>query len=190
MSLKFSAAFIAGVTLAVSFGVQAASVDLVPNNEFADQGDTVTLRVVGSGFDQDADAGAFGATWDASVLTYVRTDIIAPPWDTTFVDDAPADTAAGTLKTVFLGASNNAGMSFDVADLVFTAVGDPGDVTTVQLAIDEFDSGWFAPGAVLYTTVDYGSATVTINPIPVPAAVWLFGSALGLLGWMRRRQIS
>lgn len=25
------------------------------------------------------------------------------------------------------------------------------------------------------------------TPIPVPAAVWLFGSALGLLGWMRRR---
>lgn len=24
--------------------------------------------------------------------------------------------------------------------------------------------------------------------IPVPAAVWLFGSALGLLGWMKRRQ--
>jgi hypothetical protein len=24
--------------------------------------------------------------------------------------------------------------------------------------------------------------------IPVPAAVWLFGSALGLLGWVRRRQ--
>lgn len=28
---------------------------------------------------------------------------------------------------------------------------------------------------------------LVINPIPVPAAVWLFGSALGLLGWMRRR---
>ena len=25
------------------------------------------------------------------------------------------------------------------------------------------------------------------SPIPVPAAVWLFGSALGLLGWMRRK---
>lgn len=25
-------------------------------------------------------------------------------------------------------------------------------------------------------------------PVPVPASVWLFGSALGLLGWMRRRK--
>jgi len=29
----------------------------------------------------------------------------------------------------------------------------------------------------------YGDATI----VPVPAAVWLFGSALGLLGWMRRK---
>ncbi len=28
----------------------------------------------------------------------------------------------------------------------------------------------------------------TYNVIPIPAAVWLFGSGLGLLGWIRRRQ--
>jgi hypothetical protein len=26
-----------------------------------------------------------------------------------------------------------------------------------------------------------------ISPIPIPSAVWLFGSALGLMGWMRRK---
>jgi hypothetical protein len=26
------------------------------------------------------------------------------------------------------------------------------------------------------------------SAVPVPAAVWLFGSALGLLGWLRQRQ--
>jgi hypothetical protein len=27
----------------------------------------------------------------------------------------------------------------------------------------------------------------TITTVPVPGTIWLFGSALGLLGWMRRR---
>ena len=31
------------------------------------------------------------------------------------------------------------------------------------------------------------SFAVTVAAIPIPAAVYLFGSALGLLGWMRRR---
>lgn len=31
-----------------------------------------------------------------------------------------------------------------------------------------------------------GTGTWTI--VPIPAAVWLFGSALGLLGWLRRKQ--
>ena len=26
-----------------------------------------------------------------------------------------------------------------------------------------------------------------VTNVPVPAAVWLFGSALGLLGWMKRK---
>lgn len=29
---------------------------------------------------------------------------------------------------------------------------------------------------------------VAASVVPIPAAVWLFGSGLGLLGWMRRRQ--
>ncbi len=31
--------------------------------------------------------------------------------------------------------------------------------------------------------------TFSVSAIPVPAAVWLFGSALGLLGWARRRTV-
>lgn len=33
-----------------------------------------------------------------------------------------------------------------------------------------------------------GAIGVIINPVPIPGAVWLFGSAIGLLAWMRRRK--
>jgi hypothetical protein len=29
--------------------------------------------------------------------------------------------------------------------------------------------------------------SITLNIVPIPAAVWLFGSALAGLGWMRRK---
>lgn len=34
-----------------------------------------------------------------------------------------------------------------------------------------------------------GGSESLIAPVPVPAAVWLFGSALGALGWIRRRKM-
>jgi hypothetical protein len=35
--------------------------------------------------------------------------------------------------------------------------------------------------------LEFNIDTMSLVAVPVPAAVWLFGSALGLLGWMRRK---
>ncbi|MCK6371213.1 MAG: PEP-CTERM sorting domain-containing protein, partial [Gammaproteobacteria bacterium] len=34
---------------------------------------------------------------------------------------------------------------------------------------------------------DLALSALEVQVVPVPAAVWMFGSALGLLGWVRRR---
>jgi hypothetical protein len=51
------------------------------------------------------------------------------------------------------------------------------NVAWVELFAD-FDSGPYAEAAI---------DDIEVAPIPGPAAVWLLGSALGVLGWMRRR---
>jgi len=76
--------------------------------------------------------------------------------------------------------------------------------TTIDLADT---AGWITDTAVTMTLENRLNATtlnagvgetafiekkfegvgILVNPIPIPGAVWLFGSAIGLLGWMRRR---
>ena len=56
-----------------------------------------------------------------------------------------------------------------------------------DIIIDEREifRGWDSSDATRIDGIIYNQASV--NVVPVPAAVWLFGSALGLLGRMRRR---
>jgi len=57
------------------------------------------------------------------------------------------------------------------------------------MSLDAGGAGPFLAAAHVQSTGPNGkdSDWIAPNPIPVPAAVWLFGSALGLLGWMRRK---
>ena len=57
---------------------------------------------------------------------------------------------------------------------------------------DGMTTSWNGTTLVLSNAVPLsGGQTITfVKAVPVPAAAWLFGSALGLLGWARRRTAS
>jgi len=63
------------------------------------------------------------------------------------------------------------------------------DMDRYILTLDYNESFTAFTGNIIGETLNNSLMYATLNstPIPVPAAVWLFGSALGLLGWARRR---
>lgn len=60
------------------------------------------------------------------------------------------------------------------------ALASPGTAPTARSTDDLVT--WSALG-----TVDFYFILDNVEVVPIPAAVWLFGSALGLLGWLKRR---
>ena len=62
---------------------------------------------------------------------------------------------------------------------------DIGSVDSRYFEIDVVTRSADTPGHSGFNEVIFGGAA---SVIPIPAAVWLFGSALAGLGWMRRKQ--
>jgi len=108
------------------------------------------------------------------------------------------------------GANNMLGPAYDVyvestPDPVFM----PSSVYLPEAFSGEFGDGWIqltvqgiAPAGAVSASAFFQTICVPGSPscsgalywdsaslelVPVPAAVWLFGSALGLLGWLKRR---
>lgn len=88
-------------------------------------------------------------------------------------------TDAGNVRRAII-TTDNGGTITDLNSLVTDLNG----FSVLSSAHDVNESGQI----IGYGTLENGEvAAFLLTPVPVPAAVWLFGSALGLLGWVRRR---
>jgi hypothetical protein len=90
------------------------------------------------------------------------------------------------------------GVSGQLGTLSMTSLDMPGEIIGFSLTlfgdITDFDTSdiWIGPHSVVMnlneTEWDQGSsAVITLTPIPVPAAAWLFGSGLIGLIWFRKK---
>lgn len=190
----------AGLLLMFCQTAMAASIQVMPpeDNQLVNQGDQFQITVEGLGFVDGSNGGGVDVTWDPNIMTLDTVDRSVFPGDGILGNDGTLS-APGFLQDLSVSSFGDGigtsapGPSFPIAILTFTL--DVGNVpTNINLALGSFTSGagddvWTDGGSQLVDLQpgDFSGAQINSAVIPVPAAVWLFGSALGLLGWVRRR---
>jgi hypothetical protein len=135
-------------------------------------------------------------------------DVAGQSYDIEFVYDT-YDNLQGNPGFLFLGDPNSARDLVEVVNDIFTNhdpsvkvpfIGGAGPereavfriVYSETVTAVEWWGGWW--GVRPYweplneaNLNNWATTYALITPVPIPTAVYLFGSALGLLGWMRRR---
>jgi len=171
--------------------VNAASVGFNNNANSVNQGDTFSLTVQGSGFDTIV-GGGLNLSFDASVLQVNSVTINQSVFEFYLgggTEEGILDNSFGQLLNTSFNTFFGAAGDFDIMDISFTAVGSGLSALTLSesaLWVFADDLGGYYGDQV---TFDPASVQVaSVSAVPVPAAVWLFGSGLiGLAGVAKRR---
>ena len=175
--------------------VNAASITLTPSTTTVDANESFTLIVGGSGFPANINFGSLTLSWTSTLLNLTTTDIqieaelAALGFTGTFIGtDAVLGPGSAdiTMDTPIGAPVPTTGGNIDFFTLGFTATAAMNLATETIISSGANSAGGFLDGSNLPITIEpYGSAT--LNAVPVPSAVWLFGSGLiGLAGIARR----
>ena len=180
---------------AASVTVQITENSFTANDGLVNVGDFITVNVFGSGFPDTVGAtlklsfnGAAVAVRQPTLTNGIVLGAGSP-----FTGGIATPTSAGSFPVLgnfsvlapTVGALPTGNFGGNAAFTInFVAIGL--GLANIQIVDDGLDFSWTDATTFEAIPVTY---TNTLSPqvIPVPAAAWLFGSALGLLGVARRR---
>jgi len=148
-------------------------------------GDAFTLDIIGTDFFTNVDGGGVEISFDAAVLSVLSVTIDETVWDFDVgVRPGTINNVSGTIEGIMVNAFSAVTGDFTVASIEFQVLKEGSSL----LSITEFGLNPFASaGSVI--NPQFSSTTFETTVVPVPAAVWLFGSGLiGLIGFARRKK--
>ncbi len=196
--------------MGVAVGAQAATATLTGVTSYSKSGTSVWT--INSAATWDLDTGTGVATQTGGTLNMVAkvgaTPLMSHTMTSGVLSSGTATAASwACVEGVFggiVGAHICGNYNFGSNFTNESTVGNSGTATTVTLGGDDVSLGAPQSLANSYSglaltslgggnwklsngVVGVGGYDFTFNVVPVPAAVWLFGSALGLMGVARRR---
>jgi len=181
---------VAGALLLIAAGstAQAASLALVPAADPVVQNGAFTVNLVvnaadAPGIHPGLQSGAIRVDFDRTLLTYNSFTLASG-----LIFFSPlAVTTNGNAQTLTLG-FQNAPDAGPVGTFSFTATGPVGSLATLGLVDADDLFGSFVNKAVSdkpYVPTFTGTQ-VSISAVPLPAGIWLLGTAVGALAARRR----
>ncbi len=166
--------------------VQAASLTLVPSATAVAKNSVFTVGLKLDAMNAPgAHPGLYGGeilvSFDKTLLNYGGFTLASG----VSYFSAPAVSTAGNTQTVHLGFDNAADLGA-VGTFSFTAIGNAGSTAAIGLTDADDFSGSFASYTPTYQRF-YPTFTPTqVAVVPLPASLWLLGTALGGIAVRRR----
>ncbi len=166
------------LALMTSFAAQSSVISLTPSVTENVVGDEFTISMNAIDFSEIAGA-TLKLNFNADLVEVVsmrQTGVFTPLYD--------QNSHSLNLLSPLIADFTVSG-DFDILDIVMKSIAEG----SVEVTFDDSGlNGWFDNSAQKVNGIEYNAANVNISAVPVPAAIWLFGSALlGGAGFSRRK---
>ena len=165
--------------------VSAAIIEWSVSTSSVNVNDVFSINIIATGFTDNVDGGGVNISFDSSVINIQSISIDESVWDFggLGISTGTIDNSVGTVDGIMVNTFGDVAGDFIVATVEVKAIAEG----ISDLSLTEYTLNPWASGGVAINP-DYVNGTVEVSAVPLPAAIWLFGSGLlGLISVARRK---